>query len=275
MRTHTVRFAGLAGIVATTSVLALTGCGGHPASARTSTASPPGSPQAAGQEAIVASATVPAPASPSGSDAGTITTTGTGSVSGAPDTMTVSLRVSTSGPHAGAALTRDNVITSAVQRALERDGVAVKDIQTTGLSVQQTFPPDAAGYEVDDEVSATLHHLGSAGTAIDDAMTAAGDAGRLDGVTFTMSNTSPLMASARQQAVTAARTDATQLAAAAGERVVGLRSLTEETNQGSEIPYPQVGVATGSAAPSTVPVPVQPGTQQMSVVVTAVWDVSA
>jgi uncharacterized protein YggE len=186
--------------------------------------------------------------------------------------MTVSLRVSTSGPHAAAALAQNNAITLAVQHALERDGVVAKDIQTTGLSLQQTFPPSAAGFEVDDEVSATMHHLASAGAVIDDAMGAAGDAGRLDGVTFSMSDASPLMAAARQEAVAAAHADAAQLAAAAGEKLLGLRSLTEQTNQGSVMPYAQTPMAAGSASAGAVPV--QPGTQQMSVVVTAVWDVS-
>ncbi len=218
---------------------------------------------------MFAQATGPAPAW--SSDAGTITTTGLGRVSGTPDTMTVSIQVSTSGPHAAAALTRDNVLTLAVQHALQRDGVAAKDIQTTGLSLQQTFPPNAAGYEVDDEVSATMRHLALAGAAIDDAIAAAGDAGRLDGVTFSMSDTSPLMAAARQQAVAAARSDAAQLAAGAGESLVGLRSLTEQTNQDAVVPYRQATAAAGSA--TAAPVPVEPGTQQMSVVVTAVWDV--
>jgi uncharacterized protein YggE len=185
--------------------------------------------------------------------------------------MTVSVRVSTSDPHAAAVLGHNNAITLAVQQSLQRDGVAAKDIQTTGLSLQQTYPPSAAGYEVDDEVSATLHNLARAGSTIDDAIAAAGDAGRLDGVSFSMSDTSPLMAAARQQAVTAARTDAAQLATATGENLGGLRSLTEQTNQNTPVPYAQVPTAAGSA--SAVPVPVQPGTQQMSVVVTAVWNV--
>lgn len=158
--------------------------------------------------------------------------------------------------------------------ALEQDGVALKDIQTTGLSLQQTFSPDPAGYQVDDQVSVTLHHLATAGAAIDHAMAAAGDAGRLEGVTFSVSNTSPLLAAARQQAVGAARSDAAQLAGAAGDQLVGLRSLTEETDQDSQAPYPQPVMATGGASPSAAPVPVQPGTQQMSVVVIAVWGVS-
>jgi uncharacterized protein YggE len=186
--------------------------------------------------------------------------------------MTVSIRVSTSNLHAAPALARNNAITLAVQHALERDGVAPKDIQTSDLSLQETYPPSAAGFEVDDEVTATLHNLARAGSAIDDAVTVAGDAGRLDGVSFSMSDTSPLMGTARQQAVAAARADAVQLAAAAGEQLVGLRSLTDETDQNPPMPYGQVPMAAGSA--STAPVPVQPGTQQLNVVVTAVWDVS-
>jgi uncharacterized protein YggE len=275
MRAQTTRFVPIAGIIAAASALALTGCGGHSGVDRTSNSpspsgSPPsGSPSAARQQAFLTPGTVPATVSPAD---GTITTTGTGTVSGAPDTMTVSIRVSTSDPHVAAALGHNNAITLAVQQALERDGVAAKDIQTTGLSLQETYPPSAAGYEVDDEVSATLHNLARAGSAIDDAVAAAGDAGRLDGVSFSMSDSSPLMAAARQQAVTAARADAAQLATAAGENLGGLRSITEETNQNAPVPYAQVPTAAGSA--SAAPVPVQPGTQQMSVVVTAVWDVS-
>jgi uncharacterized protein YggE len=188
--------------------------------------------------------------------------------------MTVALRVSTTSPHAAAALANNNILTHAVQRALERDGVAAQNIQTTGLSLQQNYSPGPAGFEADDEVTATLHNLARAGSAIDDAVAAAGDAGRLDGVSFSTSDTSPLMAAARQQAVAAARTDAVQLAAAAGETLGGLRSLTDQTEQAAPYPESTAGASTATTVPAPAPVPVQPGTQQLSVVVTAVWDVS-
>jgi uncharacterized protein YggE len=186
--------------------------------------------------------------------------------------MSVSVRVSTTDVHAAAALARNNAITLAVQRTLERDGVAAKDIQTTDLSLQETYPPGPGGFEADDEVTAKLHDLTKAGSVIDDAVATAGDAGRLDGVSFSLSDTSPLMAAARQQAVAAARTDAAQLAAAAGERLGALRVLTDETYPNSPEPYSALPAA--SSAPTTVPVPVQPGTQQLSVVVTATWSVT-
>jgi uncharacterized protein len=186
--------------------------------------------------------------------------------------MTVIVRISTSGAHAAATLARNNSITLAVQQSLERDGVEQDDIQTTGLSLQENYPPSPAGFEVDDEVSATLHNLTRAGTAIDAAVSTAGDAGRLDGVTFSMSDTSPLMGAARQHAVALARADAEQLAAAAGERVAGLQSLTDQSDQNLQPLSPEVVPAAGSA--SAAPVPVQPGTQQLTVAVSAVWDVS-
>lgn len=191
-------------------------------------------------------------------------------MSGAPDTMTVSINVSTSAAHASTALAHNNSVASAVQQALEGDGVIAKDIQTTGLSLQQTYPPTPLGYQVDDELSATVRNLSRAGAVIDDAVTAGGDAGRLNGVSFSMSDASPLKAAARQQAVAAARSDAVQLAAAAGTHLGALVSLTDQsqpTNTGTFS-----GLQNAAAAPAAA-VPVRPGTQQLTVDVTAVWDV--
>ena len=188
--------------------------------------------------------------------------------------MTVTVQISTSSAHRGRDLARNNSITLAVQQSLERDGVAQKDIQTTGLSLQENYPPSPAGFEVGDEVSATLHNLTRAGAAIDDAVSTAGDAGRLDGVTFSMSDTSPLMGAARQRAVALARADAEQLAVYAGERVVGLHSLTDQTDQEPSAAFPgRLGPAAGSA--SRAAVPAEPGTQQLSVVVSGLFGTSA
>jgi uncharacterized protein YggE len=165
-------------------------------------------------------------------------------------------------------LAQNDAIAGRVQQALETDGVAAGDIQTTGLSLQQMGSPSPSGYQVDDSVSATLHDLARAGTTIDDAVAAAGDAGRLDGVSFSLSASSPLMAAARQQAVTAARVDAQQLAAAAGQHLSALVSLTDQPQQVTGLFNGAVGMASPAAA-----VPLRPGTQQLSVEVTAVWAV--
>jgi uncharacterized protein YggE len=193
-----------------------------------------------------------------------------GTVAGQPDTLTVGISVTTTAPHAGAALAQNNAVAARVQQVLRGDGVAAADLQTTGLSLQQAYPA-VNGYQVDDQVTATVRDLGKAGTIIDDALAAAGDSGRLDMAYLSLSTTSPYMAAARQQAVAAARIDAEQLAAAAGERLGPLVSLTDQAQQ----PGPTFPTAiSGAAASAATPVPVQPGTQQVSVSVTAVWSIS-
>jgi hypothetical protein len=204
----------------------------------------------------------------------TVTTTGTGTVNGTPDTLSVGIDVSTTAVHVNQALQENNATSTAVQHALERDGVAVSDIQTGNLSLQENYTGSnvVSGYVADDTVTATLHHLSNAGTVINDAIAAAGDSGRLNGISLSMSDTNPLMAAARQQAVSVARTQAQQLAAAAGERLGGLVSLTDQPEQqpyGGT--YPMVANGPSASAGTSTPVPLQPGSQQLSVQVTAVW----
>jgi uncharacterized protein len=199
---------------------------------------------------------------------GTLTTVGVGTVAGAPDTLMIGIGVSTTAPHAAAALAQNNAIAARVQHALGADGVAPPDLQTTGLSLQQAYPI-SNGYQVYDEVTATVHDMGRAGTIIDDALAAAGDAGRLAMADLSMSNSDPYMLVARQQAVASARVDAEQLAAAAGEKLGPLVSLTDQAQ--SPAPVYAAGAASASASAA---VPIQPGIQQVTVNVTAVWSIS-
>ncbi len=159
--------------------LGLTACGGGGGGARPVGLSSP----ASATPAVLAST----------SSAGTLTTVGVGTVSGEPDTLTLGITVTTTAPHAADALAQNNAIAAKVQQALRGDGVAAADLQTTGLSLQQAYPA-ANGYQVDDQVTATVYDLSKAGTIIDDALAAAGDSGRLDMANLSMSSTSPYMA---------------------------------------------------------------------------------
>jgi uncharacterized protein YggE len=243
------------GASAMAGALALTGCG---AGSR-----PPSTVHPAPNQVVLTS-TNP------GSTA-TITTEGTGTVTGTPDTATIGLGVSTTAGHAAQALQQNNVLTKRVQDVLRADGVAAKDIQTTGLSLQQNWTAAGPqGYGVYDEVTATLRSLATAGKTIDDAVGAAGDAGRLEMVNLSLGDSSPLMAAARQQAVANAKVQAQQLATAAGEQLGALVSLNDQPQQQGSLPYGLQGVAASATA---APVPLQPGSQQLSVQVVGVWQV--
>jgi hypothetical protein len=224
----------------------------------------PGSPAVHTAVAVDATSPPPSPAA-----AATVTTTGTGTVSGTPDTLTFSIDVSTTAAHVASALGQNNTIAAAVQQVLEHDGLTAADIQTSNVSLQQNYSGSTpSGYEADDTITAIVHGLANAGTIIDNAIVAAGDSGRLDGVTLSMSNTNPVMAAARAQAVAAARTQAQQLASAAGEPLGRLISLTDQPAD-QDNTYPEAFSASASAA--ATPVPIQAGSQQASIQVTGVW----
>jgi uncharacterized protein YggE len=206
-----------------------------------------------------------------------VTTTGSGSASGTPAVMTMSIGVDTTAEHAGDALSESSVKATAVQQALRADGVAATDIQTSDLSLSPSYDNNSSsptGYQATNNVVAKLRDLSKAGKVIDDAVAAAGDAGRLEGVTFSLDDSSAFATEARKIAVAQARSRADELAAAAGMKVAGLRSLSEDADP---TPYePFSGVAVPAAAPTSgvASVPIQPGVEETTVNVTAIWNLA-
>jgi uncharacterized protein YggE len=214
--------------------------------------------------AASASATAKAPGS-----AGTrITVTGTGNVSGTPDTLLLSMGVQASAASVGLALQQADSAVTAVTEALRGSGVRAADIQTSGLSIQpnyQSNTPQPDGYGVSESIQVTLSHLSSAGTQISAAVRAGGNAAVVDGVSLNLRDTSRLLAAARSAAVTDAKVKAAQYASALGRTLGPLVSMTEATAPPA-IPY---GMAMSSAKSAAVPV--SPGSEQLNVTVTAVF----
>jgi uncharacterized protein YggE len=212
-----------------------------------------------------ASATAKAPGT-----AGTrITVTGTGSVSGTPDTLLLSMGVQASAASVGLALGQADSAVTAVTAALRGGGVPAADIQTSGLSIQPNYQANTAqpdGYGVSESIEVTLSHLSSAGTQISAAVRAGGNAVVVDGVSLDLRDTSGLLAAARSAAVADARVKAAQYASALGRALGPLVSMTEAA-------APPAVPAYGAAVPSarSAAVPVSPGSEQLSVTVTAVF----
>jgi uncharacterized protein len=199
-----------------------------------------------------------------------ITVTGTGAVSGTPDQLMLYMGVQTNGSSVSAALQRANRAVGAVTRALARTGVRGSDIQTSGLSIQPDYTGNStipAGYGVSESINVTLRALPAAGTQISDAVRAGGNATQVDGVSLNLNDTSSLLAAARAKAAADARTKAAQYARALGIPLGPVVSVSEQH------PAPVLPMfaapSAGRAAPS--PVPVSPGSQQVTVTVTAVF----
>ncbi|QBJ98301.1 DUF541 domain-containing protein [Rhodococcus sp. ABRD24] len=203
-----------------------------------------------------------------------ITTRGVGKVTGTPDTLTVVLGVETRGPEANGTLAANAEKASALIETLKGRGVAPEDIQTSGLSVQPTYESGSGrinGYQVTNQVTATLHDLGGAGSLIDAAASAAGDAVRVQQTTFSIDDDSDLRAQARAAAVQQAQAQAKQIADAGGVKLGSIRSITEvPPNQIQPDPFmrtPSPNMAFDMATP------VAAGSQELSVNVAVVYDI--
>src|SRR5262245_9026166 len=198
-----------------------------------------------------------------GTNGPTINVAGHGEVEGTPDVMTVTMGVQTGDPSAQAALRRNNQHATALINALKAHGVADKDIQTVDLNVSPTFDDHfhVTGYSASNTVTAKLRDLSKAGFVIDAAALTAGEDVRLQGVTFSIDNTSALVAKARADAVKDAVAQAKQLAAAAGVTLGPIRTIDDT---GTNTPSPTYFAADGMAGQRAA-VPIQPGSQQLSV----------
>ncbi|HEY7431363.1 MAG TPA: SIMPL domain-containing protein [Streptosporangiaceae bacterium] len=198
-----------------------------------------------------------------------ITVTGTGTVTGPPDQLLLSMGVQTTGVSVSTALASANQAVRAVTGALRRDGVAAADIQTSGLSIQPNYRSSGApdGYGVSESVSVTLRHLASAGSQISVAARAGGNATVVDGVSLSFSDSSALLAAARGRAVASAKAEAAADARGVGRQLGQVVSMSEATP-----PQPIFGaVPAAGAAAAKSSVPVHPGSQQLTVTVTVVF----
>jgi uncharacterized protein YggE len=208
-----------------------------------------------------------------GSGAPRLTVQGTGLATGTPNLLTLTLAVSVTGANAQTALSADNTSTSSVMGALTGGGVASRDIQTTGLSIQPDYDSTGVltGYAVSNSVVAKIRDFTTAGSVIDAAAGAAGNAVRIDSLAFSIQDPRGVQDEARQDAVHQAVSHASTMAAAAGERLGPVCSLTDNSTVSSGTGF---GAERGGAlaAPS---IPLQPGTQQASAQVTLVYALEA
>jgi uncharacterized protein YggE len=211
----------------------------------------------------------------------TLTLSSYGETRAAPDQATISMGVVTQGPTAAAALAANRTRMTAVIAAIRAQGVAERDIQTSGLDVspQYTYPaerpgvergpPRVTGYQVSNQVTVLVRDLARLGPAVD-AVVASG-ANQINGISFGLQNADARADEARRQAVANVARKAELYAAAAGLRVVRLVNLSESGGYTPRPPVMMMRMSADAAAEST---PVQPGEVGVRVDVTAVYELA-
>jgi uncharacterized protein YggE len=204
----------------------------------------------------------------------TVTVTGSGTVQGIPDTINFQIGINTINALASTALTNNNLKVAALERALKRNGVTAKEMQTSGLDIYENTNDQGTvtGFTVSDTLSVTMHKVQRAGAAIDAAARIAGNGVVLNGVSFTITNDSKLLQAARTRAMDNARLAAGQLAKAGDTHVTAIVKITDQENQSSGIYYP-TSFAAGADLKSAVPL--QTGSQPVNVQVTVIYSLSS
>jgi uncharacterized protein YggE len=205
-------------------------------------------------------------------DPRTISMTGHGEVRSQPDMAQVSAGVTSNAVTAAQALAANSTRMKSVFAALEKLGVPEKNIQTTSFFVSPQYTNGEnnnarrlTGYQVSNEVSVRLDDVTKLGTALD-ALVSAG-ANQMNGISFSIQNTVPLLEKARTGAIADARARAETYAKAAGVSLGPILSISEG---GTEAPRPMYRMAASVAAS---PPPMAAGEQSVTADVAVVWEI--
>lgn len=207
-----------------------------------------------------------------------ITVTGVGEVTGRPDVLRAIVGVEVIDDSVQAAMDTASERAEAVATALRDAGVDGEDIQTQDVTVRRARPerppepgaapaPEQRPYVAENRLDVRIRDVERAGEVLQAAVDAGGDAARLRVVRFDVEDDDQLLADARERAFADARDKAEQYARLAGRELGELRALHEgrATPHGLG-PFPEDAAAAPPAA-----VPVEPGTEHLTVRVTAVW----
>lgn len=232
---------------------------------------------------VLAQPEPPAPHSPHGPHGprpAIFVLSGEGRASAAPDMAVITSGVVTQAETARAALDDNTAAMTKLIDSLKSAGIEARDIATSGFSVQPRYvyqqrndgtqePPRISGYEVRNSVTVKVRDLAKLGGVLDKAVTEGSN--QIDNLSFDISNKDALLDEARKEALADARAKAELYAEAAGVKLGRLRELSEQVGH---FPPPRPMMMRMEAKAASADVPVERGEQEVSINVTATWEIA-
>lgn len=188
----------------------------------------------------------------------TIAVTGEGRAEATPDMAHITIGITAQADTAAEALAQTSAAVRDTLARLDAAGIAPRDRQTTGLSLQPVWdygrntnaPPRITGFTAQNGVAVRARDLSALGGLLDAVVS--GGANRLDGLRFTVAEPQPLMDEARRRAVADARRRAELYAEAAGVTLGAVLSISEGGGGGPIMPLMRSDMA--MASESAVPI---------------------
>lgn len=197
------------------------------------------------------------------------------SVTVAPDMATIGAGVTTQAPTATEALRQNSAEMAKVIARIKALGIAEKDIQTTGISLNARYDYDQTtqrqvfrGYDVSNRVSVNLRRIEDTGAVLD-ALVVAG-ATDLFGPSFSIENDDAAKDAARKRAIERAQAQAQSYAALLGYDGAKVLAISESIEgQGM---MPEMGKMRIAADALASAAPVQPGMVSTGVSITIKYE---
>ena len=204
-----------------------------------------------------------------------IVVSGDASSSVVPDIAMVTLGVTSLEKTAREALDGNNKAMGDVLKALKEQGIAHKDLQTSGFAIQPQYvyptnsdgsqkPPVLTGYQVVNGLTVRVRNLAKLGAILDQAVTLGVNQG--GDIRFTNDDPAKTIDEARKSAVKVAFDKAKTLADAAGVKLGRVIEISETNGQAE--PQPMMRMSMAKQAQDAVPVATGESSYSVSVNVT-------
>ena len=180
-----------------------------------------------------------------------------------PDIAILSTGVVSLAPDANSAIRRNAEQMSRVVAAIQAAGIARKDVQTSGVSLNPDYhhvanrPPRIKGYYASNTVNVTVRDIGHLGGILD-ALVATG-ANQINGPTFDIEDKDAVLDEAREKALAQAAARAEGYAKRLGLRVKRVISIDETGGRGAPRPVYGRADAVEQASAGNASAPIAPG----------------
>jgi uncharacterized protein YggE len=196
-----------------------------------------------------------------------ISVSGTGEVTGTPDTVTVDFGVNVLGATVAEASSKAAAAAEAVIGVFTGHDIERGDITTTNYSIWPEYDwrdnsQRLVGYRVNNTVRVKIREVASTGDVLDAAIAAGGDVVTVSGLSFSIDDDSELVKQAREAAWQDALAKAQQLAVLSGQTLGRAISINETvTGYQPPIVYEALARDEGGAAKT----PIEPGSSSVTI----------
>lgn len=206
-----------------------------------------------------------------------IIVSGEGDASIAPDIAILHMSVNKIGKNAGRAMSENAKAMNVVLEALKKQGIADKDLRTSGFSIvpQFFYPqnnsngtqgiPELTGYQVVNSITVRLRDISRVGEILDQSVELGINQGA--GVTFANDNPKATIEAARREAVKNAIAKANILAEAAGVKLGRIIDISDTNSQPALMGTTEVDFKLAQRAAPT-PIAAGENTYQITVTMT-------